>query len=201
MEIQKINLQQMPGSKGISSKEIPPGWDYNPSTWKQRLPLVFVALAGVVIAGYLSLFQFKIIHTVWDPFFGNQTEKILTSPVSKFLPVPDAFLGALGYVIDAVSGIIGGPVRWKTKPWIVIVFGVAVGPLGLVSVLLVISQPVFFHAWCTLCLCSAIISVVMISPAMDEMLASLQFLQRVKKRGNSVWKAFLGNKEIVKTVE
>lgn len=183
------------------TKEIPPGWDYNPSTWHQRLPLVFVALAGVCIASYLSLYQFKITSHVWDPFFGNQTEKILTSRVSRLLPVPDALLGAFGYIVDAATGIIGGTERWKTKPWIVIVFGVAVGPLGLVSILLVISQPVFFNAWCTLCLCSAVISVVMISPAMDEMLASLQYLQRVKRSGNSVWKAFWGNKEIINRIE
>ncbi len=184
-----------------NSSEIPPGWDYNPSTWPQRLPLVFVALAGVGIASYLSLYQFKLIGSVWDPFFGNQTEKILTSPVSKLLPVPDALLGAFGYVVDALTGVIGGTERWKTKPWIVIVFGVAVGPLGLVSILLVISQPVLFGAWCTLCLCSAVISVVMISPAMDEMLASLQFLQRVKRSGNSLWKAFWGDKEIIKRIQ
>ena len=61
----------------------------------------------------LSFFvQFKLIHTVRNPFFGNETEKILTSPVSKLLPVPDALLGAFGYIVDAVSG---GTERWKTK--------------------------------------------------------------------------------------
>ncbi|MGI8952605.1 MAG: vitamin K epoxide reductase family protein [Chitinophagaceae bacterium] len=182
-------------------KQIPPGWSYNPSTWPQRLPLFFIALIGVGIATYLSLYQLKITDHVWDPFFGNQTEKILTSPVSKLLPVPDALLGVFAYLIDVVSGAIGNTIRWKTKPWIVIVFGIAVGPLGLVSILLVISQPVFFNAWCTLCLCSAVISVVMISPAMDEMLASLQFLQRVKRSGNSVWKAFWGNKNIINKIQ
>ena len=181
-------------------RSIPPGWDYNPSTWPERLPLVIVAIIGLGIAIYLSLFQLHIIDTVWDPFFGSQTQKVLTSPVSKILPVPDALLGALGYLTDAVTGIIGGTGRWRTKPWIVIVFGVAVGPLGLVSILLVISQPVLFEAWCTLCLCSAVISVVMISPAMDEMLASLQFLQRVKRSGKPVWKAFWGSREIISVV-
>ena len=85
-------------------------------------------------------------------------------------------------------------------PWIVIIFGLAVGPLGIVSIMLVISQPVLIDAWCTLCLTSAIISVVMISPAMDEMLASLQFLQRVKRNKLSVWKAFWGNKSITEKV-
>jgi len=36
----------------------------------------------------------------------------------------------------------------------------------------------------------------MISPAMDEFLASLQYLQRVKRKQLSVWKAFWGNKQI-----
>ncbi len=78
-------------------------------------------------------------------------------------------------------------------PWIVVLFGIAVGTLGLVSILLVILQPVVFHSWCTLCLASAVISVFMIGPAMDELLASLQYLKGVKHSGHSVWKAFWGN--------
>lgn len=181
--------------------EIPPGWDYNPSTWPQRLPLAVVAAVGLCIATYLGLYQLGVFETVWEPFFGPGSSKVLHSSISKTLPVPDALLGAFGYLMDAVTGVIGGELRWKTKPWIVIVFGVAVGPLGLVSILLVISQPVFLGAWCTLCLCSAVISVVMISPAMDELLASLQFLQRVKRSGNSVWKAFWGDKEIISKIK
>jgi uncharacterized membrane protein len=179
---------------------IPPAWDYNPSTWGQRLPLIIIAMVGFFIALYLGLYQFRIFDTVWEPFFGDGSKKVLNSPVSELLPVPDGLLGAFGYLLDAVTGVIGGTGRWKTKPWIVVVFGVAVGPLGMISILLVILQPVMFSAWCTLCLLSAIISVVMISPAVDEMLASLLYLQRVKKSGHSVWKAFWGNKKIIDLV-
>lgn len=77
-------------------------------------------------------------------------------------------------------------------PWIVIVFGLAVGPLGATSILLVIFQPVLFGAWCTLCLSSAAISVAMIGPAMDELLASLQHVKRVGDEGGSRWRAFWG---------
>ncbi len=77
-------------------------------------------------------------------------------------------------------------------PWIVILFGLAVGPLGAVSILLVILQPVLFDAWCTLCLASALISVLMIGPAMDEVLASLQHLKRVGDAGGSRRRAFWG---------
>ncbi|WP_423146040.1 vitamin K epoxide reductase family protein [Rubrolithibacter danxiaensis] len=182
------------------SHQIPPGWNYNPSSWNQRLPLVLVALAGFFVAFYLASYQLNFISTVWDPFFGKGTEKVLTSPISELLPVPDALLGAFGYVLDAVSGLIGKTGRWKTMPWIVLLFGFAVGPLGIVSILLVIAQPVFLGSWCTLCLVSAALSIIMIGPAMDEILASLQYLQRVKINGFSVWKAFWGNKEIVSKV-
>jgi hypothetical protein len=77
-------------------------------------------------------------------------------------------------------------------PWIVVVFGLAVGPLGVVSILLVIFQPVLFDAWCTLCLVSALISVLMIGPAMDEFLASLQHLTRQHLQGRSLWRALWG---------
>jgi len=174
----------------------PPAWNYNPSTWQQRIPLIIVAFIGFCIAMYLGFYQMHIINKAWDPFFDSGTEKVLTSKLSQKFPIPDALLGAFGYLLDVVSGIIGGVGRWKTKPWIVIIFGIAVGPLGLVSILLVISQPVIVGHWCTLCLCSATISVVMISPAMDEFLASLQYLQRVKHKQLSIWKAFWGSREI-----
>jgi uncharacterized membrane protein len=173
-------------------RPVPPGWSYNPSSWSERVPLIILAVVGGLIATYLALCQTGVVNSVWDPFFGTGSQTILKSSVSRILPIPDAALGALGYVLDAVSGAIGGKDRWRTMPWIVIVFGIAVGPLGLVSILLVILQPVLFHAWCTLCLASAAISIAMIGPAMDELLASLQHLRREREHGRSFWPAFWG---------
>ena len=170
----------------------PVGWNYDPSEWSQRIPIVVLAVVGFVIASYLALYQLRVFPTVWEPFFGDGSLKILNSGVSRILPIPDAALGALGYLADAVTGVIGGTKRWRTMPWMVIVFGLAVGPLGAVSVLLVILQPVLFDAWCTLCLASAVISVLMIGPAMDEFLASLQYLKHKSDSGESVWRAFWG---------
>ena len=170
----------------------PTDWSYNPSEWSQRLPIVSLATVGFGVALYLALYQWRVIGSVWEPFFGGGSEKILNSGISRVLPVPDAALGAFGYLVDAVTGIVGSTKRWRTMPWIVIVFGIAVGPLGAVSILLVILQPVMFHAWCTLCLTSSAISVLMIGPATDEMLASLQFLRSESRKGRSFWRAFLG---------
>jgi hypothetical protein len=80
-------------------------------------------------------------------------------------------------LLDAVTGTIGGRQRWRTMPWMVIIFGLAVGPLD---------------AWCTLCLASAVVSLLMIGPALDEFLASLQYLKAEPSRGRSAWRAFWG---------
>lgn len=173
----------------MPTTDIPPGWSYNPSSWSERWPIVLLAVVGFVIATYLGLYQMRLVTTVWEPFFGAGSERILNSSVSRVLPIPDALLGAIGYLVDAITGVIGRTSRWRTMPWIVVVFGLAVGPLGAISILLVILQPVMFDAWCTLCLASAVISVLMIGPAMDELLASLQFLKRASA-GGGLWRAF-----------
>ena len=172
--------------------EIPPGWDYNPASWGQRIPIVLLALGGCGIATYLALWQYRVVDQVWEPFFGDGARVILDSQLSYVLPISDAALGALAYLADAVTGVIGGRNRWRTMPWIVVVFGILVGPLGLVSLGLVIAQPVMYGHWCTLCLLSALISTLMIGPAMDEVLASMQHLRRVHDSGRSTWRAFWG---------
>lgn len=172
--------------------DTPEGWSYNPSTLAQRLPIVVLALAGTAIATYLALFQVGVLDTVWEPFFGRGSEEVLDSRLSYVLPIPDASLGALAYLLDALTGVIGGRARWRTMPWIVIVFGLAVGPLGAVSIFLVIAQGTIVGSWCTLCLASALVSLAMIGPAMDEMLASLQYMRQQRDRGRSTWRVFWG---------
>ena len=65
---------------GETDPNVPADWDYNPSSWPERLPLVGVALVGFGIAAYLSAYQTGLIRSVWDPFFGSaSSERILTS--------------------------------------------------------------------------------------------------------------------------
>jgi len=94
----------------MHSEHIPPAWDYNPSTWWQRIPLVFIALVGFLIALYLGFYQIGIFPTVWEPFFGDGSERVLHSKVSRAFPVSDALLGAFGYVLDVINGTMWLPV-------------------------------------------------------------------------------------------
>ena len=171
---------------------IPPGWVKNPSAWPERLPIVGLALVGFAIASYLTAFQYNLVDTVWEPFFGDGSRTVLDSRLSNVLPVSDGALGAFGYLLDAITGVIGGTRRWRTMPWIVILFGIFVGPLGAISIALVIAQPVLYDSYCTLCLASAVISLVMIPPAVDEVLASFQEVRRVRQGGGNWWRFFWG---------
>src|SRR5919205_1457619 len=92
---------------------VPPGWSYNPSAWSDRLPIIGLALLGFGIALYLALYQLGVFAGVWEPFFGDGSRRILHSSVSRLLPIPDAALGAMGYLLDAVTGAIGGRDRWR----------------------------------------------------------------------------------------
>lgn len=168
----------------------PPGWSYNPSGWVQRLAIVFLALIGFFIARYMAAFQLGHIVSPWDPVFGESTERVLTSDISKAFPVSDAGLGALSYLLDALAGMIGGVRRWRTMPWMVMLFGVFIIPPGVTSIVLVILQPVGIGDWCTLCLAASVVMLLMVSPVLDEVIATGQFLIRARRAGHSVWGVF-----------
>jgi hypothetical protein len=89
------------------------------------MPIVAIAFVAFVAAGHLALYQFGAIDEPWEPFFGEGSRVILESWVSRVLPVSDAALGAFSYLLDALTGVIGGRLRWKTMPWLVVLFGLA----------------------------------------------------------------------------
>jgi uncharacterized membrane protein len=170
--------------------DIPPGWSYNPSDWFQRGPIIAMAFVGFFLSRYLAAYQLGHIPYPWDPFFADGTRRVLDSDVSKAWPISDAGLGAVSYLLEALSGLMGGRNRWRTMPWMVVMFGVLVVPLGVVSIVLVVLQPVAVGAWCTLCLITAAAMLIMISPAIDEVVAMGQFLTGARREGKPFWHMF-----------
>jgi len=127
------------------------------------LGIVFLAMIGFFLSRYLAAFQLGHIVYPWDPFFGDSTRLVLTSDISKAFPVSDAGLGALSYLLDALAGLIGGSRRWRTMPWMVVLFGLFIIPPGVTSIVLVILQPVSIGAWCTLCLVASVVMLLMVT--------------------------------------
>jgi uncharacterized membrane protein len=137
----------------------------------RRAVIAGLALAGLAIAVYLTLYQLGIVPTVWEPLFGDGSRKVLHSPISRLLPVPDASLGAAGYLVEIVAGLIGGRERWRTAPKTVLFFGAVAAAMALFGLLLAAVQAFWLWAGCTLCLTSAAISVGIAAMARKEILA------------------------------
>lgn len=176
-----------------------PPFDYNASSWSQRVPIAVLGFVGFSIAGYMGLYQWGLIATVWDPVFGNQSAQVLRSDTSlwmeRWMLVPDAILGAIAYLGDAIYGLAGSTRRWQMRPWMTILFGIDVIPLGVVSVVLVVAQGTVVGAWCFLCLTTAAISVALIALAYDEVWSCMRFLHYVwteTKDRRTVWDVLWG---------
>jgi len=169
---------------------VPHGWSYNPSSWPQRAPIIALALVGLFLSRQMTSFQLQYIASLTDPFFGLGTERVLTSDVSRAFPIPDAGLGAVAYMIEFLMGFMGDKARWRTMPWMVTFFGILVVPLGVVSITLIVLQPIAVGAWCTPCLIAAAAMLVMIALTLDEVVATLQFLVQARREGQSLWQVF-----------
>ena len=176
-----------------------PPWKYNPSSWRQRIPICLLAGVAFLIASYMALYQWRLVGDVWDPIFGEQTRHVLDSEVSesmrRWFRIPDAALGALAYLGDLIFGLAGSTRRWQYRPWMVLLFGLDVIPLGIVSAVLVVMQGAVVGAWCFLCLVTAAISLLLVVLAYDEVWSSLLYLRRVWHRTRKpqvLWDVFWG---------
>jgi len=171
----------------------------NPSSWGQRILICGIAGIAVLIAVYMGLYQWRLIDRVWDPLFGIGTQNVLDSDVSHDLRIlfriPDAIMGALAYLGDVIFALAGSTRRWFDRPWLVVLFGIDVIPLGVVSATLVFLQGTVVGSWCFLCLTTAVISLVLIYLAYGEIWACLKFLHRVwilSRSRKVVWDTFWG---------
>jgi hypothetical protein len=155
-----VALPPEPGVSPVAATtgpDIPPGWSYNPSAWTQRLPIIALALVGLYVSRYLAGSQLEHLDGVWEPFFAgsledpqNGTEEIITSWAAEAWPISDGGLGAITYLLEILTGIIGLRARWRTMPWLVVIFGLLIVPLSVTSISFIIIQPILLGTWSTL---------------------------------------------------
>ncbi|NGX57527.1 MAG: hypothetical protein K940chlam3_00419 [Chlamydiae bacterium] len=169
--------------ESVPGATVPPGWSYNPSSWPQRIPIIFLGFFAWMFARYMAAYQLGYLESVYDPVFGDGTLDVITSKVSKGFPVADAGLGAMAYTIETLMAAHGGVRRWHTIPWFVVLFAILVVPLGFTSIVLIMLQPIMVGHWCFWCLLTAVSMLFMIALALDEVIAVLQYLHRARKEG------------------
>ena len=74
-------------------------------------------------------------------------------------------------------------------PWVSIFFGLMVIPAGMISILLIVLQPLLVGAWCGICLLIAVCMLVMVLLTIPEMAATVQLLLKSKKN-HCFWLVF-----------
>lgn len=139
-----------------------------------RLHIAEAALAtlGLATATYLTLCQLRLIATPWEPLFSssdpafiNGSDHVLHSHLSQLLPVPDASLGAAAYLAKLVLVLlclrVASPAR-RSRSWLTLASSVLSVLLFLAALTLTALQAFYLHAYCTLCLASAVVSVMLL---------------------------------------
>jgi uncharacterized membrane protein len=168
----------------ISAEQlIPPGWHHNPSGAPHRIFIGAMAILGLAVSMYLTVYQWHYLDKVWEPFFGDGSRYILReSALSRgfedMFQFPDAFAGALGYLLELLIAGWGSADRWRSTPWVAILQGALAFAFAAVSLALVLAQLLIFHHGCTLCLVSAAISFAIVIPTVDETIAAIRYLWR-----------------------
>src|SRR3954467_11912573 len=110
-----------------------------------------LAVLGGLIAGYLALYELGVSQQVWDPLFGDGSVRVLTSPISRALPVPDAVLGFLAYALEAVLAFAIGFGFARPSGAVGALLALVVLGLSGAGVVLIGVQVFVVHALCTLC--------------------------------------------------
>jgi uncharacterized membrane protein len=124
-----------------------------------RWPVTFLAFIGCAVSTYLTLYQWHVTGGVWDPLFGTaSSETVLTSSLSRALPVPDATLGAYAYLVVVVLSVSAAVLAGHVARRLELALDVMVLLMAATGVVLVLVQLLVVHALCSLCLGSAAVS-------------------------------------------
>ena len=129
----------------------------------RRALAALLALLGVGVAGYLAAAQMDLVHHAWDPVFGDGTDAVIGSSVANLLPFPDALLGVLAYVVEAVLVVYAGTAHGRRRRWPSLLLEVEAVGFALAGVGLVAVQAFVVHAWCSWCLASAALSWLLLA--------------------------------------
>lgn len=120
-----------------------------------RMAIALLALAGVLLASYLTMYNLGFLGEIQCTIGG--CEKVQTSKWATFLAMPVAAWGLGAYVTLFVISLLGIQPRWTRARWVALaLFGIsAVGVIF--SAWLTYLEAFVIHAWCQWCVISAIL--------------------------------------------
>jgi uncharacterized membrane protein len=120
-----------------------------------RIALVVLALAGFLISFYLTLSHYR--HLIPPCYVTSGCESVVTSRFSTILGVPLSLIGAIFFAVMFYLGIglIAAPRRVVVHAYDLLAFA---GILAAVALFLL--QAVVLRAYCTYCLATEVIALL-----------------------------------------
>lgn len=120
-----------------------------------RMLIAALALVGILVAAYLSMYKFGMLGTIQCTIGG--CEKVQTSRWADFLGLPVAAWGLGAYVVILALALAGLQPRWAGSRFIALaLFGLSAIGVAF-SAWLTYLEAFVIHAWCQWCVVSAIL--------------------------------------------
>jgi uncharacterized membrane protein len=126
----------------------------------RRMLMAVLALLGLLIAAYLTLYHYGYIGTlVCSATRGCET--VQTSKWSKLLGLPVAAWGLGYYAVVLAVAIAGIQDRLAESPQLALGLVILTGWGALFSAWLTLLEEFAIHAWCQWCLASATVAILL----------------------------------------
>jgi len=119
-----------------------------------RMVTATLALIGLIVALYLSLWRVGLIGTLACGAEGG-CDTVQTSSYAAFLGIPVAFYGVAGYVALLGVSLFGLQPRWIVRREPTIALAILAGLGVAFSAYLTYLEAAVIHAWCGYCILSA----------------------------------------------
>lgn len=132
-----------------------------------RMWLATLALVGLFISAYLTLYHYGYIGTlVCSATLGCET--VQTSKWAKFLGLPVAAWGLGYYAVAFALTIVGVQDRFAESPQVGLALVILTGWGAIFSAWLTYLEGFAIHAWCQWCLASAAIATLLFAVSLRD---------------------------------
>jgi uncharacterized membrane protein len=132
-----------------------------------RMAMAVLALAGLMIAGYMLLYEMGVIATVACGMSGS-CEAVQASPWSIFLGIPVPLIGVVGYGLILAAALAG------VQPSLAHDRRIAAALIGFSTIAFLFSiylsgvEAFLIGAWCRWCIGSAVTATLLFACAIPE---------------------------------
>jgi len=132
-----------------------------------RMGLAVLALVGVLISAYMTLYKFGFIGSIMCGTGGCET--VQNSPWAEFMGVPVPLIGLVGYGGLLMLSMLGIQPRFMDDRRISTLL-LAGATIGLIfSGYLTYLEAAVIHAWCRWCIVSAVLATLIFLCALPEL--------------------------------